>query len=267
MKAVNLIPPEQRRGSPGTPSRSGGAVYILLGFLGVLVVAVAAYVLTTNSIQDKKAELGRLANKTTAAEAQAAALKPYRDFAAMRQTRAATVSSLAASRFDWERAIRQLSIVLPDDVWLTSLVGTVAPGVSLSGGAGSSSALRGAQQGPAIELIGCTTSQAEVARVMVRLRQMDDVTRVSLSSSDESASAAGSTSGASPSASGGGSASGDCRRASTRFPQFQVVIFFRPLAGATAGGGSGGGAAAAAQAPPSSAQKAQGAVSTTGSSR
>jgi hypothetical protein len=150
VKAVNLIPREERRGGPGAPARSGGAVYILLGALGILVVAVVAYVLTNNSITDKKAELAKVTSQATAAEAQAAALRPFREFAALKQTRASTVSSLAASRFDWERVMRQLAIVLPSNVWLTSVVGTVAPGVAFSsgggggGGTGGGRLLRGA---------------------------------------------------------------------------------------------------------------------------
>jgi len=38
MKAVNLIPSEERRGGPAGPGRSGGAAYIVLGALGVLAV-------------------------------------------------------------------------------------------------------------------------------------------------------------------------------------------------------------------------------------
>lgn len=275
MRAVNLIPPEERRGGPGAPGRSGGGVYILLGALGILVVAVAAYVLTNNSIKDKQAQLVRVKNDAAAAEAQAAALRPYRDFASLRQTRATTVASLAASRFDWERVMRQLSIVLPNDAWLTSLVGTVSPGVSFSsggggGGANGSASLRSSQQAPAIELVGCTVNQAEVSRVMVRLRQMEGVTRVSLGSSEKSANTAGATSGQTPSGSSGGAGDNDCRHGSSKFPQFQMVVFFQPLPGEAASGGASGGAAAtqpAAQTPPSSAQKAQGAVTNTGGSK
>jgi Tfp pilus assembly protein PilN len=271
MRAVNLIPPEERRGGHGTPGRSGGAVYILLGALGILVVAIAAYVLTNNSITDKKAELAKVTNDATVAETQAAALGPYRDFASLKQTRATTVASLAASRFDWERVMRQLAIVLPNDVWLTSVVGTVAPGVAFSSGGGAGSAggtgsLRSAVQSPAIELVGCTTSQAEVSRVMVRLRQLDGVTRVSLGSSEKAANAAGGTSGAggNGASSGGGGGGSDCRGGSAKFPQFQMVVFFKALAGTPAGGSGKSAAAAAPQTPPSSAQKAKSAVSTRG---
>jgi Tfp pilus assembly protein PilN len=269
MKAVNLIPPEDRRATPGGPGRSGGAVYILLGVLGLLVVAVVAWVLTGNSITDKKAEIARTASETTAAEAQAAALKPYREFAALRQTRTATVASLARSRFDWERTMHQLSIVLPDDVWLTSLVGTVAPGVAFSSGGGggsggggsSTSSLRSSAQVPAIELVGCTVDQAEVSRVMVRLRQMTGVTRVALAASEkaDNANSGRSDSSASSASAGGGGGGGgdsDCRHGSSRFPQFQMVVFFDRLAVAAPGAG--------ATPPASSAQKAQTAVATGG---
>ena len=270
MRAVNLIPREERRGGHGAPGRSGGAVYILLGALSVLVVAVAAYVLTNNSIKDKTAKLAKVTNETTAAEAQAAALRPYREFASLEQTRATTVASLATSRFDWERVMRQLAIVLPEHVWLTSVVGTVAPGVAFSSGgganAGGTGSLRSAVQSPAIELVGCTVNQAEVSRVMVRLRQMDGVTRVSLGSSEKAANAAGSTGGAggSGASSGGGGGGGDCRGGNAKFPQFQMVVFFKALAGTPATAGNAGKAPAAPQAPTSSAQQAKSAVSTTG---
>src|SRR5207244_7898156 len=123
---------------------------------------------------------------------RAAVLKPYSDFAQLRQTRIATVAELADSRFDWDRAMRQLARVLPGNVWLTSFVGTVKPGVSFSGAGGAgtgTSQVRGDLPVPAVELVGCTETQAEVARVIARLRQIEDVTRVTLVSSEKSDSA------------------------------------------------------------------------------
>ena len=37
MRAVNLIPAEQRRGAGGLAGRTGGVVYVVLGMLVVLV--------------------------------------------------------------------------------------------------------------------------------------------------------------------------------------------------------------------------------------
>ena len=186
MRAVNLIPGDARRGA-GAPGRSGGAVYVLLGALAVVVVALASYVLVKNTISDRQAELSKVTRQATAAQAAATALQPYRQFAQLSQTRVQTVNSLAASRFDWERTMRDLALVLPSDVWLTSFVGTVAPGISF-GDAGATSGsdtgtLRSSQQVPAVELVGCTVTQAEVARVLSRLRLVQGVTQVSLASS------------------------------------------------------------------------------------
>ena len=52
-------------------------------------------------------------------------------------------TSLAQSRFDWERVLRELAIVIPEDVWLTNLTATVSPEVQLDdSGSSSSSELR-----------------------------------------------------------------------------------------------------------------------------
>jgi Tfp pilus assembly protein PilN len=222
MRAVNLVPGDHRRGVGGGAGRSGNAVYFVLGGLAAVVVAMTVYVLTGNQVNTRKADVERVNQEATQLEQQAAALKPYAAFSTLSQTRKQTVASLAASRFDWERAMRDLARALPGDVWLTSLVGTVTPGVTFDGGGGSGSntgSLRSAMSAPAIEMVGCTESQAGVSRVMARLRTMRGVQRVSLASSEKTESASG------PGA-GGGGAGGDCRNGDRRFPQFQLVVFF-----------------------------------------
>ncbi|MGI8511166.1 MAG: PilN domain-containing protein [Solirubrobacteraceae bacterium] len=253
MKAVNLIPPDARRGGSGQPGRSGSGVYLVLGVLGVCVVAMAAYVLSGNQVSERKSELTRLRTEVTAAQGQAAALKPYRDFATLSQTRVQTVSQLAASRFDWEGSLRQLARVLPANVWLTSLTGTVAPGVSLAATAGGSgsSGLRGALPVPALELVGCTESQSEVSRVLARLRRMRGVQRVSLAASEKvTALSSGGAPGGAPVGTPAGGAQGDCRNGNARFPQFELVVFFTAPAGAVAPPGARGAAPAPAAGTP-----------------
>jgi hypothetical protein len=129
--------------------------------------------------------------------------------------------------------MRDLARALPEDVWLTSLVGTVSPGVTFEGGgsAGATGSLRSALPAPAIEMIGCTVSQSDVSRVLARLRTMHGVQRVSLASSEKSDSTTG------PVVAGNGGGSGDCRNGDGRFPLFQVVVFFdAPKAAQTAQG-------------------------------
>jgi Tfp pilus assembly protein PilN len=233
VRAVNLIPGDQRRG--GGSGRSGSAAYFFLGALGVLVLAAAVYVLTGNQVNERKGELARATQEAGSLEQQAAVLRPYKDFATLSQTRVDTVASLARSRFDWERAMRQLARALPEDVWLTSLVGTVTPGVSFDGGGGSgqnTGAVRGALPVPAVELVGCTESHAKVSRVMSRLRTMTGVQRVSLASSEK-------VEATSAPAGGGSTNSSDCRNGNAKFPQFQIVVFFKAPPVPEAPGGQG----------------------------
>ncbi len=241
MKAVNLIPVEQRRGGVGTAGRSGSGVYLLLGALGVVVIALATYVLVVNSINDRKGQLTQVTAQADRVEAQAAALKPYRDFATLRQQRIATVSALAQSRFDWERTMRQLARVLPADVSLNSFTGTVAPGVNVGGSgsaSGGGSSVRGAVNAPAIELVGCAGAQSDVSRVMSRLRRMSGVTRLALSSSEKPDATTAAT--PAPSSTSGGGGPTDCATGDASRPKFDITVFFAPLPGAPAATGPGG---------------------------
>lgn len=228
MRAVNLIPVEDRKG-PGGASKSGGAVYILLGGLALLVLLAGTWALAGKSVTDKRAELARVERDATTAETQGAGLSNYSTFASMRERRVQTVSSIAASRFDWSHAMHELGRVLPSSVWLTSLTGTVTSTTAVEGG--TQNGLRGALPGPAIDIVGCTTSQDEVARVVTRLRLIDGVVRVALASTAKSDTTGGSSSGKS---------GGDCRSGSTKFPQFEVVVFFEtpPAAAATTSPGT-----------------------------
>jgi Tfp pilus assembly protein PilN len=224
MRAVNLIPTDQQRGAGGAAGKSGGGAYILLGALALCVALASAYVVSGRSVNDKKAELARITQEATAAEQKAQTLQSYTKFSSISAKRVETVTQLAASRFDWSHSLREVARVLPTNAWLTSLTGTTSPTVSVGGGGGGS--LRSALAVPAIEVQGCTTSQASVAKLMARLRLIDGVQRVSLedSTKGEAARAGAGVSDA------GASSSTDCRGGSSHFPLFKVVVFYEPTA-------------------------------------
>ena len=251
MRAVNLIPQDLRKGTPA--GRTGGAVYVVLGALAVAVALVAAWTLAGAQVTAKKNELVRVQAETDAAERRAGELEPYAKFASMADKRVETVTSLSRSRFNWPFALREVSRVLPSDVWLVGVTGTVAPGVQLeSGGGGGSTQLRSQLLAPALEMSGCSTSQDSVARYLARLRSVQGVTRVSLSESiklDVTADQAGG--GSSGSGGAGGGSSEDCRQGNGRVPKFGVIVFFE---GSTATASSSGGPGAVAPTSTSSAQ-------------
>ena len=215
MRPVNLIPLDQRRGE-NAPLRTGPLPYVLIGALVLVLVGVTALVLTGNQISERKDEVATLKREDAAATARAQRLAAYTAFKAMSEQRVATVTSLADSRFDWERVMRELALVLPSDVWLVSLDATATPGVSIDGGGGGAQ-LRGAASGPALAIEGCARGQEGVAGFVTTLKDIDGVTRVGVESSELA-----SKTGEAGSGSGGGE---DCRTRNF-IAKFSIVVAF-----------------------------------------
>jgi Tfp pilus assembly protein PilN len=222
MRPVNLIPPEDRRGEHA-PLRTGPLPYILLGALVALLLGVTAIVVADNQIAESKSEVAKLKDEDAAASAKAQRLASYTEFRTMSEQRVATVQSLADSRFDWERVMRELALVLPHDVWLVGLTATAAPGVSVEGGGGggSASGMRGAIPGPALELSGCAKGQEAVAGFVTALKDIDGVTRVGVQSSELPEKAEGGEGGG-----GGSGSSGDECRTRKFIAKFEIVVAF-----------------------------------------
>ncbi len=247
MKAVNLLPSDLRGAlkapaqvvAAGEPAGGSGA-FVVLGALALCVVALAGYVLTTNTVNQHEADLAELEARSAAVMAESARLKPYADFQSMAQARIATVRDLATQRFDWEQSFRDLARAVPEDV----TVKTLSASASSTGGSagGSGSALRSALDVPAIQLDGCTTGQKAVAKLMARLRGVEGVTRVSLQTSHKPAAAAAPV--VADSASGGAEVAGCDTTGGKTPPDFTVVAFFEGDAGAASASADPGAATA-----------------------
>lgn len=227
MRAVNLIPSEDRR-SPGVQaSLKLGPGYLLIALLGVAVLFVTIYVLSSNKISSRKAQLASLQGQVSQEQALANRLGNYAAFVKLAQTRADTIRQIVDSRFDWHAALSDLSRVIPADTSLQSLGGTVGPGASVGGAGGSvgggasGSSLRGDIPVPAFELQGCTRSQDDVARLMSRLRLINGVQRVSLAGSVKQEGTSGTAVAAGSAGAGAGCGPGG--------PAFDLVVFFQAL--------------------------------------
>jgi Tfp pilus assembly protein PilN len=219
MRPVNLIPKEERSGERA-PLRSGPLVYVLLAALLVVLAGVTALVLTGNQISEREGEVARLEREDALALARVERLAAYTQFQALSEQRTATIASLADSRFDWERVMRELALILPSDAWLVSLTATATPEVSVDGGGGGEggAGLRSAAAGPALEISGCAKGQEAVAGFVTALKDIDGVTRVGIQSSELAEKEVG----------GGGDGGGggsDCR---TRefIAKFEIVVAF-----------------------------------------
>jgi Tfp pilus assembly protein PilN len=221
MRPVNLIPKDQRRGDRAA-MRTGIASYVLLGALAMGVLAVAILALTSKQISDHKAEITQLQLQEQSAVAKAQSLQSFTTFRAAQEARSGTITSLAQSRFDWQRVLNEFARVIPSNVWLIKLAGTVDPTVSVTDGPDLQT--RDAAPGPALEMVGCASSQDAVAGLIANLQEIDGVTRVGLESSERPDATQG-TATAAPTTSDSNATTTDCR---TRdfITQFKILVAF-----------------------------------------
>ena len=222
MRPVNLIPAEDRHGQ-NAPLRTGPVAYIVIGALVLALAGVTMLVLTDNKVADSKSELAQVNSEDAAAKARAESLASYTQFAALHEQRVVTISSLADSRFDWERVMRELALILPHDVWLNSLEASASSEARGSGGASGGGSLSSSIAGPSLEISGCAAGQDAVANFVTALKDIDGVTRVGIESSELAGEDEGAGSGESGGSEGGGS--GDCRTRSF-IAEFKLVVAF-----------------------------------------
>lgn len=204
MKAVNLIPGEQRQGAGGITGRSGGGALIVLGLLAGLAVLILMYGSAHHQISSQNGEVASLTAQANVIQARTGRLTPYTDFVSMADQRTQTVAHLVQTRFDWSHVLHELGRVLPAGTALGTLHGAVGPTGQTSASASSTTtAAAGAAPAsstpagstPVFTLTGCATSQSVVAQTLQRLRLMDGASEVQLQSSTKSGSSASSGAG------------------------------------------------------------------------
>jgi Tfp pilus assembly protein PilN len=219
MRSVNLIPPDER-GSDRGAMRTGAVSYVLIGALALALLGMIALAFTSKQVSDRNSEVAKLTAQEQQAEAKSQSLQAFANFRAVQQQRSTTITSLAQSRFDWQRVINELARVIPSNVWLVQLAGSVNPQVTLTDA--PEIQIRDDIAGPALELVGCAINQDAVAGFVSALEEIDGVTRVGLQSSgkvDDGSSIGGAVS------SGSQQTNSECR---TRvgIPKFEIVVAF-----------------------------------------
>jgi Tfp pilus assembly protein PilN len=230
VRPVNLLPADSR---PRASGRLHGGANVVVGVLATLLAMVAVYTFTVNQANSRKTDIASTKREAADAKQRARTLSPYARFARIKATRLQSMQQLAGGRFDWERMMRELALVLPEHVWLTDLSASTAGQNADSGQAATSGSSESAGGSPSVSLTGCAGSQPDVATMMVRLRKLYRATDVKLDQSAEQGAddsgAGGASSGGSDSASSGTSGCPD-----KRF-QFSVNVEFSPTAPAGSG--------------------------------
>lgn len=195
MRAVNLIPHDQRRGAGGLAGRSGGIVYVVAGGLLVIVGLGVVYAFAVHSVAKSKGELAQVTQEVGSVQLQTAALQPYVAVYNLRQAKVQAAVALAQARFDWPDAMRQLALALPSDVTLLSVTANAASAGSSATASVPSTTTAGS---PTFVLAGCASSQSETATVLTRLEQTPGVTDVLLQSTSKQTSSSAAPNSAPP---------------------------------------------------------------------
>jgi Tfp pilus assembly protein PilN len=220
MKPVNLLPESSR---PRVASgRFSGSAYAIVGGLGLVLVMAVLYVLSGNSVNSKRSDIESAKAETQAAEQRAGSYSAFTNFSQITQAREQTVRSLATVRFDWERVMREVSRVVPSNIWLLGVNASVntqsesGSSPTAAASSGTSGSTDGTTPGsPTLAVNGCAPSQTSVAGLLVRLRQMDRVDDVSLGESAKADDSGGSTAGGASDSAGSGE--GTCPTSRYRF--------------------------------------------------
>jgi Tfp pilus assembly protein PilN len=149
----------------------------------VLVSALLSvmFLSASGKVKDRQAQLDSLKAELAAIPTpDASKVQSQSTLAADKQSRITVINSALSRRVAWDRIFRELSLVLPSDVWLTNL-SAKAPVSPALAGAAPPPAANVAATGFTIE--GYTYSHAAVARLLGRLGVIPDLVNVQLQKS------------------------------------------------------------------------------------
>jgi Tfp pilus assembly protein PilN len=183
MRAVNLLP-GQDAGESKTPP-----VPILVACLGtVVVVAVLAlmFLSASSKVGQERSALQRLQAQYAAIPAPPPPSPVVSQLPQQRQTRTAALATALGGRVAWDRLLREVSQVVPSDVWLVTLNAQSPTAVAPTRGAAPAAPANG------FVVSGCTYSQESVARFLARLSLVPDLSAMTLGKSSSSTTSSGS---------------------------------------------------------------------------
>jgi Tfp pilus assembly protein PilN len=166
VRAVNLLP----RDDPRSSSRQTNPV-VLVGVIGAVAstaILAALFLTVSAGVADKQSRLD-----VAQTELDATPVPPPADTsgATLEQEKSARVVALSTAlvtRIAWDRVLRELSLVLPEDVWLSTL-SAKAPGPAAV-----------AAPPAGFTITGKTYSHDGVARLLARLSVVPQLSNVQM---------------------------------------------------------------------------------------
>lgn len=170
MMRINLLPPEilERRKA----ERRFG--WVVVAAIVVALVLAGVWAFAFFRLQSKQDELAFIQQEVQSTNAQAGQLAIFEERAAELETRRGTAQQALSSRRNWARLFSELSMVLPSDVWVETLLANEDSGLDISGWAVDSPS-----DSPDV-------GHKTMAKMLVRLADLDQLTDVWLNTSTKS---------------------------------------------------------------------------------
>jgi hypothetical protein len=184
MRAFNLLPREE----VAEARTRLGLARVLVALLGLLVVAGlgTGYLFMSGRVADKQAQVDDL--RVQLADLDVPSGAPEDEdvgddvpLASDAEARTTALAGALTGRVAWDRVLREVTLVVPEDVWFTTVT-TGSPDAAAAGGtAPATTPAEGA--GTSLTIAGTARSQDAVARLLARLGVIPELTDVQLQSS------------------------------------------------------------------------------------
>ena len=179
MRAINLLPRDdyfKRR----QKQQSVQWVVVVPVILVVLISGVLSilFLSASGTVKDRKAELASLNAQLAAIPTpDASKVQSQTALGTEKAARITAINAALSRRVAWDRVFRELSLVLPSDVWLSDLSAKSPVSPALAGAAPPPTTNVAAS---GFILDGYTYSQAAVARLLGRISVIPDLDNVQL---------------------------------------------------------------------------------------
>jgi Tfp pilus assembly protein PilN len=181
MRAVNLLPRDEAR--PRLEGRRTPLLIAAGAFAGVTLASFVVGHSAASAAADSRGDLDTLqalVDRLPTGQSQSASLATI---AQERNDRVAALSAAIAGRLEFDRLLRQVALVLPENAWLTGFQATAPESASAAGATGASPpSPTSTGVSDDVTIVGATYSQEDVARVLERLALVPGLADVRLAS-------------------------------------------------------------------------------------
>jgi Tfp pilus assembly protein PilN len=179
VRAVNLLPRDDRR------SRTRQNDPVLIGGVSAVVavtaLVAALFLVSSTDVADKQKRLDAVQSELDATPVPPPAPEGNSALEQDKSQRIAALSAALSKRLAWDRVFRELSLVLPEDIWLSTLSAKAPDAAAAAPGAPSAG----------FTINGQTYSHDGVARLLARLALVPHLSGVQLQHSARATSEGG----------------------------------------------------------------------------